>query len=101
LRSSFRGLGVPTIEDNNIGFRVARPMSAPPVQPGGAMRQKLPARTAAFLRRSQPCRVQGPPGSPVRGEGWEATPRTKQTRPAAAGRKRNPWRGICPSGKLQ
>jgi len=62
-------------------------MSAPPVQPGSAMRQKLPVRTAAFIRRPQPCRVQGPPGSPVRGEGREAATRTKQTRSAAASRK--------------
>ncbi len=67
LRSSNRNNNDPTNENNNIGFRVARPMSALPVPPGGAMRQKLPVRTNAFLRRphsetAQPCHgVNTPP----------------------------------------
>jgi hypothetical protein len=47
LRSSNRNNNTPTNSNNNIGFRVARPVSAPPVQSGGAPQQKLPARTAA------------------------------------------------------
>jgi hypothetical protein len=91
LRSSNRNNNTPTNSNNNIGFRVARPVSAPPVQSGGAPQQKLPARTAASQIEEgmpQPCRVQGPPGRPgcplKSGQPKKRRPAAVSRRPKAA-----------------
>jgi hypothetical protein len=63
LQSSNRNNNTPTKSNNNIGFRVARPLGA--VSPEAAPRRFLPARIAASIGRPRPCRVQGPPGRSV------------------------------------
>jgi hypothetical protein len=87
LRSSNRNNNNPTNENNNIGFRVARPMGALPDQWRGAFRQKLAARTAVSMGILRPCRVQGPLGRPgcprPRGQ-------PKNTRPVTASRRQLP-----------
>ena len=60
LRSSNRNNNTPTNSNNNLGFRVARPVSEPSVQSGGAPQHKLAARMTVSQKRrgdvvAEPC----------------------------------------------
>ena len=60
LRSSFRGSYAPSSSDDFLGFRVARPVSEPSVQSGGAPQHKLAARMTVSQKRrgdvvAEPC----------------------------------------------